>query len=251
MRLLVPILLLSACAAPSSTPSPTASSTTGAPASPPNSGETPPASGRAAYSDKLQWMLERAAFFEDPDTPCLLRRPEQPAWVSDPAVRRRLREARSDSLWLGQWARSELRDRLAYAEITYDFTPVAGAPLPQSPPPLIYEIAVTGTDPIAPPALSDRAADVPVKVVYDVPYSYEEFLERREMGHGQAKATLDLIGEGGSPGGDWAVELMIYSEGGKPDPAALAQCDRLRRAYGLPVLMEFLPGRISAGPAPL
>jgi hypothetical protein len=31
-----------------------------------------------------------------------------------------------------------------------------------------------------------------------------------------------------------------------PDPAALAQCDALRRAYRLPVLMRFVKGRISA-----
>ena len=43
----------------------------------------------------------------------------------------------------------------------------------------------------------------------------------------------------------WAVMIDVYSEHGKPDTQALAQCDRLRRAYDLPVLMQFSSGRMT------
>ena len=188
-------------------------------------------------------MLGRTAFAEDPDTPCLARDIERPAWVEEQATRTRLREVRSDSYWLGDWARKNLGDRLAYATVTYDWQPRAGDTFPAEPPPLIYEIAVTGTDPIRPPALRDRAKNVPVRVLYDVPYSHDGFMERRRIGRAVARELLDADGEGGSPENGWAVRLMVHAENGKPDSAALAQCDRLRRAYDLPVLMEFVGAR--------
>ena len=54
-----------------------------------------------------------------------------------------------------------------------------------------------------------------------------------------------MTGEGGSPENGWAVRLNVYGEDGQPDPEALAQCDELRRAYRLPVLMEFSSARAS------
>ena len=200
----------------------------------------------APYEPGLQWMLDKTAYAEDPDRPCLMRQPQRPTWVDAPKVRTRLREVRSDSYWLGQWARDNLGDRLAYAIVTYDWEPVRGKPPPSSPPPLIYEIAVTGEDRINPPPLRDRAKEVPVKVVYGVPVSDAEFMRRRDIGRPIAQRLVDTTGEGGSPENGWAVRLSVYSEDGQPDPEALAQCDALRRAYRLPVLMEFFAGRFSA-----
>ena len=199
----------------------------------------------APYEPGLQWMLDKTAYAEDPDRPCLMRQPSRPAWVETSTVRTRLREVRSDSYWLGQWARDNLGDRLAYATVTYDWEPVRGEPPPSSPPPLIYEIAVTGEDRINPPPLRDRAKGVPVKVVYGVPVSDAEFMRRRDIGRPIAQRLVDMTGEGGSPENGWAVRLSVFSEGGKPAPEALAQCDALRRAYRLPVLMEFSAGRAS------
>ena len=198
------------------------------------------------YSEKLQWMLERTAFAEDPEVPCLMRDIDRPAWTEDPAVGTRLREVRSDSYWLGRWARENLADRLAYAMVTYDWTPVSPGDVPSTPPPLIYEIAVTGNEPVNAPPLGDRARGVPVKILYGVPYSHDEFLERRRIGGEASREWVDKIGEGGSPGNGWAVRMDIYSDDGKPDPEALAQCDSLRRAYDLPILMEFSTARITA-----
>ena len=199
----------------------------------------------APYEPGLQWMLDKTAYAEDPDHPCLMRQPPRPSWVDDPQVGSRLRVVRSDSYWLGQWARENLRDRLAYATVTYDWEPVRGEPPPSSPPPLIYEIAVTGEDKINPPPLRDRAKGVPVKVVYGVPVSDTEFMRRRDIGRPIAQRLVDTTGEGGSPENGWAVRLSVYSEEGRPNPEALAQCDALRRAYRLPVLMEFSAGRVS------
>ena len=198
-----------------------------------------------SYEPDLQWMLDKTAPAEDPARPCLMRQPPRPAWVDDPEARRRLREVRSDSYWLGRWARENLEDRLAYATVRYDWEPVGGEAPPLRPPPLIYEIAVTGSERINPPPLGGRAKGVRVKVVYDVPVGFDEFMRRREQGGSIARQVLDTIGEGGSPENGWAVRLSVFSKDGQPDPRALAQCDRLRRAYRLPVLMEFMAARSS------
>ena len=197
------------------------------------------------YEPGMQWMLDRTAYAEDPDRPCLMRQVPRPSWVEDPQVGTRLREVRSDSYWLGQWARENLGDRLACAIVTYDREPVRGEPPPSTPPPLIYEIAVTGEGRINPPPLRDRAKGVPVKVVYGVPVSDAEFMRRRDIGRPIAQQLVDMVSEGGSPENGWAVRLSVFSENGQPDSEALAQCDALRRAYRLPVLMEFSAGRAS------
>ncbi|MBL4791503.1 MAG: hypothetical protein JKY97_00810 [Citromicrobium sp.] len=209
---------------------------------PGSSQENPPTT--APYEPGLQWMLDKTAYAEDPDRSCLMRRPPRPSWADDPQVGARLREVRSDSYWLGQWARDNLGDRLAYATVTYDWEPMRGKPPPSFPPPLIYEIAVTGEDRINPPPLRDRAKEVPIKVVYGVPISDAEFMRRRDIGRPIAQQLVDTTGEGGSPENGWAVRLSVFSEDGQPDPEALAQCDALRRAYRLPVLMEFSAGRV-------
>ena len=241
VRALLPLLLLAAC----NVSSPVENGSTASGSTPQLPGAASPASATEPYSDKLQWMLERTAFAEDPDVPCLKRDFERPAWVEDPTTRTRLREVRSDSYWLGRWARENLGERLAYARVGYDWTPGPDRIFPESPPPLIYEIAVTGSDPVKVPPLGGRAMGVPVKVIYDVPYSFDEFMERRRIGHEATRDLLDTNGEGGSPESGWAVMIDVFSETGKPDPQALAQCDRLRRAYDLPVLMEFSSARVT------
>ena len=199
------------------------------------------------YPPELQRMLDMSAFAEAPGEPCRAREVERPAWTGRPEIRSRLREVRSDSLWLGRWARENLSDRLAYAGVGYDFQPGQGEALPNAPPPLIYEIVVTGSDPIRPPPLGDRAKDVPVVVRYDAPVSHDEFMARREQGGPTARRLLPTLqGEGGSPTRPWAVYLMIgdsKKEGVVED--ALSHCDALRRAYRLPVLMEFFEGSMT------
>ena len=86
---------------------------------------------------------------------------------------------------------------------------------------------------------------MPVEVVYGVPISDAEFMRRRDVGRPVAQQLVDMTGEGGSPENGWAVRLNVYGEDGQPDPEALAQCDALRRAYRLPVLMEFSSARAS------
>ena len=244
-HLVLPLAILANACTPSSEEDPVASAADVSTTS--QADPIPPLAPAATepYSDKLQWMLERSAFAEDPDVPCLRREVDRPAWVEEQATRKHLREVRSDSYWLGRWARENLEDRLAYATVTYDWTPGPDGTFPTTPPPLIYEIAVTGTAKIDPPPLGDRAKGVPVKVVYDVPYSHEEFMERRRIGSEASRTWIDKIGEGGSPENGWAVRMDVFSENGKPDPQALAQCDRLRRLYDLPILMEFGSARIT------
>lgn len=198
------------------------------------------------YPPDLQRMLDMSAFAEVPGEPCRAREIERPAWTEQAEVRTRLREVRSDGLWLGRWARENLSGRLAYADVGYDFEPRPGEALPDSPPPLIYEIVVTGSDPIRPPPLGDRAKDVPVVVRYDAPVSHDEFMARREQGGPAARRLLPTLqGEGGSPSRSWAVYLMIGDS--KKDGVvenALSQC-ALRHAYRLPVLMEFFEGSMT------
>ncbi|WP_435201635.1 hypothetical protein [Qipengyuania sp. 902] len=203
--------------------------------------------GTPDYPPELERMLEMSAFAEVPGQPCRAREIERPAWTEQPEVRSRLREVSSDSLWLSRWARENLSGRLAYAGVGYDFQPRPGEALPDAPPPLIYEIVVTGSDPIRPPPLGDRAKDVPVVVRYDAPVSHEEFMARREQGGLIARKLLPTLqGEGGSPSRSWAVYLMMgdsKKEGVVED--ALSHCDALRRAYRLPVLMEFFEGSMT------
>ncbi|ANY19776.1 hypothetical protein A6F68_01259 [Tsuneonella dongtanensis] len=242
MRPLIPVFalpLLAACADRAETPAPSASAGTATAAS---VADTAPSA--EPYPPDLAWMLARAKFAEEPGVPCLYREMRAP-WVNDPAERTRVREVRSDSYWLGRWARENLGDRLAYAEVTYDMGDEPITAFPDTPPRLIYEIAVTGSEPVKAPPLGGRAKNVPVVVRYDRPVSFDEFMERREEGHAARGRFLDSIGEGGSPGGSWAVTIDVFHEGGTPDPEALAQCDALRRAYRLPVLMRFVNARIT------
>lgn len=215
----------------------------------PTGGDPPPIQASnpetEPYPSDLRWMLERAAPEENPATPCLVRPVARPAWVNDSAVNRRLREVRSDSYWLGRWARDNLGERLAYAEVVYDFGDEPVIEIAASPPRLIYVIAVTGSEPITPPPLGGRAKDVPVIVRYERPIGHAEFMRRREVGGVVARRLIDTTGEGGSPGGTWAVRLGVFSADGRPDHDALAHCDELRRAYRLPVLMEFQSARPS------
>jgi len=57
---------------------------------------------------------------------------ERPSWTEEQTVRERLREVRSDSLWLGRWARENLSGRLAYAGLGYNFKPRPRAALPDT-----------------------------------------------------------------------------------------------------------------------
>ena len=233
------VSVIAACA-PTETP-PADTPTQSAVASPP---ELAAAAENSDYPPDLQRMLEMSAFAEVPGQPCRAREIERPAWTEQQAVRTRLRVVRSDSLWLGRWARETLPSRLAYAGVGYDFEPRPGEALPDEPPPLIYEIVVTGSDPIHPPPLGDRAKDVPVVVRYDAPLSHDDFMARREQGGPTARRLLPTLqGEGGSPSRSWAVYLMIGdSKKAGVVENALSQCDALRRAYRLPVLMEFFAG---------
>jgi hypothetical protein len=48
------------------------------------------------------------------------------------------------------------------------------------------------------------------------------------------------------PDAGW-ISLDVYSPDGRPRADVLAHCQALRRAYRLPVLIRFIPGRVTQG----
>ena len=105
---------------------------------------------------------------------------------------------------------------------------------------------MTGSGPIRAPPLGDLAKDVPIVVRYNAPVSHEEFMARREQGGPTARRLLPMLqGEGGAPSRSWAVYLMIGDSMKDGVVDALSQCDALRRAYRLPVPIEFFEGSMT------
>lgn len=172
---------------------------------------------------------------EVPGRPCLAR-PRRFGEIAA-ADRRRQREVRSDSHWLNRFVRERYADRLAFSGLD-----ASGGRLR-------HIVWLTGRQPVPPLRLSGRARDVPVVIRYDAPWSLEEVSRRRAAA---SPALLRLVpdaqgvGFSEGPGANF-VEIMVYSPDGRPRADVLAQCDALRSAYRLPVLISFVAGRMMPG----
>jgi len=180
----------------------------------------------------LAAAISAASRHEVPGRPCLAR-PHRFAEISL-AERRRQREVRSDSHWLNRHVRERYADRLAFSGLD-----ASGGRLR-------HVVWLTGTDPIPPLRLSARARDVPVVIRYGAPWNLAEVMRRREAASpALARLVPDAQGVGYAEGpGANFVEIMAYSPGGRPRQDVLAQCDALRSAYRLPVLITFVGGRM-------
>jgi hypothetical protein len=186
-----------------------------------------------AQDPLLDAAIEATRRFEVEGQPCLARPDDWP--VLSAAERRRQREVRSDSHWLNRFVRQQYADRLAFSGL------VAGAGG------LRHIVWLTGAAPVPPLRLTHRAADVPVEVRYGAPWSLEE-VSRRRVAAAPARARLvpDANGEGYREGPDGGyVSLDVYSPDGRPRADVLAQCEKLRQAYRLPVLITFTAGRVT------
>jgi len=184
------------------------------------------------YEPALAAAIAATRPYEVPGRPCLAKVDSWPAITPD--QRPRIREIQSDSHWLNRFVRERYGDRLAFTGLD-----ARGGRYR-------HVIALTGTEPVPPLKLAGRAAEVPVVITYDAPWSLRE-VERRRV---QAHATLmrlvpDAQGVGfmESPDGGW-VNIDVSSPDGKPRADVLAHCDALRRAYRLPVLLEFNAGKV-------
>ena len=195
-----------------------------------------PAAARVAtpYEPELARAIAAAAAFEVEGRPCLARTGAWPAALT-PDERRRQREIRSDSHWLNRFVRARYGERLAYSGLRRR----GGR--------FVHVVALTGSQPIPPLRLGDRAAGVPVEIVYDAPWSLEEVMRRRiAAGETMRRLVPDAQGEGfvEMPEGGW-ISLDVYSPDGRPRQDVLGHCDALRRAYRLPVLIRFISARVS------
>jgi hypothetical protein len=181
----------------------------------------------------LAAAIEATRPFEVPGRPCLARPDRWPELSA--AERRRQREVRSDSHWLNRFVRRHYADRLAFSGLD-----ASGGRLR-------HVVWLTGTAPVPPLRLTHRAAAVPVEIRYGAPWT-ERDVQQRRIAAGPARAQLvpDAQGEGFMqlPGAGW-INLDVYSPGGAPRDDVLAHCEALRRAYRLPVLISFTPGRVS------
>ena len=179
----------------------------------------------------LAAAIAATAAHEVPGRPCLA--PPQRFTDLPAADRRRQREVRSDSHWLNRFVRERYQDRLAFSGLD-----ARGGRLR-------HVVWLTGTAPIPPLRLSGRARGVPVVILYGAPWSLAEVSRRREAASpALSRLVPDAQGVGYAegPGANY-VEIMVYSPGGRPRPDVLAQCDALRSAYRLPVLITFVAGR--------
>lgn len=112
----------------------------------------------------------------------------------------------------------------------------------------MYVIRLTGRQRISPQRLHDRAANVPVIIEYDAPWSLAEIKLRTGKASDRSQGLVSDI-QGTSIAADpgfGAVRMDVYSPGGQPRTDVLAQCDALRRLYRLPVLIEFMNAKIRA-----
>ena len=192
------------------------------------------------YGPALARGIAATRPYEVEGRPCLAKVDSWPPPLGAQELRRQ-RVVQSDSHWLNRFVRERYGPRLAYSG------------LHRRDGRWVHIVALTGSERIAALRLGARAADVPVEIVYDAPWSLEEVLRRRTAGNpAMLRLVPDAQGEGymESPEGGWVL-LQVYSPGGEPRVDVLAHCDALRRAYRLPVLIEFVAGRIVVGEVPL
>jgi len=228
-RLIALLLLTTACQ-----PQPRGAVDRSPAAAPAPSGAPAAAPTATPYDPALARAMAAAARFEVPGRPCLGHASMSPARLEG-EERRRQREIQSDSHWLNRFVRERYGDRLAYSG------------LQRRDGRWVHIVALTGTEPIPPMRLADRAAGVPVEIAYGAPWSLEEVMRRRSAANAEMlRLVPDAQGEGfmETPEGGW-IKLDVYSPDGRPRADVLAHCDALRRAYRLPVLIQFVAGRVS------
>ncbi|HZG44386.1 MAG TPA: hypothetical protein VEY93_15655 [Longimicrobium sp.] len=185
------------------------------------------------YEPALAAAIAATRPYEVEGRPCLAKVGSWPAITPD--QRPRIREIHSDSHWLNRYVRERYGDRLAFTGLDSRGGKYR------------HVVALTGTEPISPLKLAGRAADVPVVITYDAPWSLREVERRREQAHPtMLRLAPDAQGVGfmESPEGGWIL-ITVYSPGAQPRDDVLAHCDALRRAYRLPVLIEFVAGRVT------
>lgn len=200
-------------------------------------GARPAAADSTPYEPELAAAIAATRPYEVEGRPCLARVDSWPPYT--PEQRPRIIEIQSDSHWLNRFVRERYGDRLAFTGLD-----ARGGRYR-------HVVALTGTEPIPPLKLGGRAADVPVVITYNAPWSLREVERRRAAAHDALMRLVpDAQGLGymESPEGGWIL-IDVYSPGAKPRPDVLARCDALRRAYRLPVLIVFIPSKVVAAPA--
>ncbi len=186
----------------------------------------------AAPDPTLAAAIRATEPYKVPGRPCLAR--PNPMTEISSAERRRQREVRSDSHWLNRFVRERYGDRLAFTGLSAE----GGR--------LRHVVWLTGTAPVPPMRLRDRAAGVPVEIRYNAPWSIAEVFRRRAaVAPILPQLVPDVQGEAYREGPDAGyIHLDVYSPGGRPRDDVLARCDKIRAAYRLPVLISFIPARM-------
>jgi len=153
------------------------------------------------------------------------------------AAYRRHNEVQSDSLWLIERVRRRYADRLAAAY-------VAGADDPGG---LRLVIRLTGTAPIPPMRLADRAEGVPVTIEYGAPHSLREVAAIRQRVHDRVVALLPTLQGVGYDEAAGTIHLDVYAPDEAARRAALARCEALRSLYRMPVRIEVTDAMMDLG----
>lgn len=193
--------------------------------------------GAANDEPALAALLVASRRFEVAGQPCVEKPQPRPDWAD--ARHRRQREIRSDSHWLNRYVDERYGDRVAYSGLD-----ASGGRLR-------HVVALTGTRPVPPMKLGGRAAFIPVVVTYGAPLSKREIARRRAANRLAADRLVpDMQGTAyvHDPQGGY-LRMYVYSSDGRPRADVLTRCDALRRAYRLPVLMQFTQGKAWVGPA--
>jgi hypothetical protein len=192
------------------------------------------------YEPALAAAIAATRHLEAPGRPCLADLRSWPAVTDE--QRPRLLEIHAASRSFNRTIREKYADRLAFNGLDLHDGRYR------------HVIALTGSDSISPLKLTGRAADVPVVITYDAPWTIQEVHERLRQVH--AQGTLQRLvpdAQAGaayqeSPEGGWML-IEVHSPDGQPRPDVLAHCDVLRRAYRLPVLFSFTSTRLYMAPA--
>lgn len=186
----------------------------------------------------LNRMLAAIAPFQADRQPCIARHPLQPDFT--PEQNRRGKIIWSDSLELQRRIRAAHGPRILL--MSPDVTPTAG-------PKGRFLVKVTGHDPLPAYRLGGRVRDVPVLVEYGMPYSAAQLQQKVDAKHGELTRLLpDAQGRYVSQGyGMGALFIQVYSPTGKPPANLSSLCEQLVQAVGMPVLLSYSTGRMSAG----
>jgi hypothetical protein len=192
------------------------------------------------YEPALAAAIAATRRHEAPGRPCLRDVRSWPAITDE--QRPRLLEIHAASRSFNRHVREKYADRLAFNGLDLHDGRYR------------HVVALAGRDTIPQLKLPGRAADVPVVITYNAPWTLREVHERLRQVH--ARGTLQRRvpdAQAGaayqeSPDGGWML-ITVYSPDGQPRADVLAHCDALRRAYHLPVLFDFTSTWLYMAPA--